>query len=287
MAVYLEKTLNFLDYVSTADCELAEDWLDENLSCDAEGKIIIPAACVAFTLMSVYIIKNGYKMATRGSGRPPRIDVIRSREGAEEGRKVVSQLDLSRRKLENLILNHFGSENEDFLNLISVNCSQNSIQAIEINFFVGFKNLKRLDLSHNELKVFPIESFKGLVFDSLNLSHNKIPELQIDKARSLLIGSYGVLNLSHNQIQRLPNFFNFSLFAYGSELDLSNNQLTELNPALVLEQLPDGQFNSRCNLQTLNLSNNQIKSISKEVLSVLKTIKSSSLENNPLEVSEA
>ncbi|MCU0391701.1 MAG: leucine-rich repeat domain-containing protein [Thermoflexibacter sp.] len=102
-------------------------------------------------------------------------------------------------------------------------------------------NVKKLDLSNQNLKEIPAEVFKFSKLQSLNLSNNQISQLP-------------------DQIQVLESL---------QELDISNNQLNTVS-----SKIDDLSF-----LKKLNLSNNQLVDIP-EVLSNLRVLEELNLANN-------
>ncbi|CAG5096837.1 Similar to fliI: Protein flightless-1 (Drosophila melanogaster) [Cotesia congregata] len=106
--------------------------------------------------------------------------------------------------------------------------------------------LRSLNIRHNSLKTsgVPCELFNLEELTTLDLGYNNLKEVPegLEKARSLLN-----LNLSHNQIETIPNslFINLTDLLF---LDLSYNRLETLPP----------QTRRLSNLQTLNLNHNPL-----------------------------
>ena len=105
----------------------------------------------------------------------------------------------------------------------NINFDYNYIKKLPQNIFKGLKNLKDMSLKHNLLVRIEKPMFNGLQLRSLDLSHNKIKEINLlhthnsvvnvdlsyNKLTTSEFGEYGtfdrleMLNLSHNKIENI------------------------------------------------------------------------------------
>lgn len=159
--------------------------------------------------------------------------------------------------------------------------------------------LQCVNLSHNEFSVFPYTLVQGTTDKEttvkvLNMSHNKISHTSChpwSEKDAVMLES---LNLSHNEISSLPEWFDHfpaltSLYLVGNNiktlpdsplrlwrlktLDLSNNSLNEIPP----------KFLSECySLDTLVASNNCLTSLPEAVAASLTNLKTVRLNKNKL-----
>ena len=154
--------------------------------------------------------------------------------------------------------------------------------------------LQCVSLSHNEFSVFPCNLVLGTSVKVLNMSHNKISHTSFhpnSEENAVMLES---LNLSHNEISSLPEWFDHfpaltSLYLVGNNiktlpdsplklwrlktLDLSNNSLNEIPP----------KFLSECySLDTLVASNNCLTSLPEAAATSLTNLKTVRLNRNKL-----
>lgn len=158
------------------------------------------------------------------------------------------------------------------------------------------KNITKLDLSNQNLKVFPKEIFELKNLRKLNLSNNQIKEIpreienlklisNIDLSNNKISGLYSnffnlrflkVLNFNNNKIKILPRqISNLKLL---TNLYLSNNNIKELPP----------EFYELTKLKELDISRNGIKNISEKIgnLNDLKKLWINNLEIENFPVNE-
>ena len=123
---------------------------------------------------------------------------------------------------------------------------------IELRIFdsrlAQLKNLKKLDLSGNKIKVLP-SLINEMALTQLSMADNRLEELPDKFGTGLLAEHLTDLDLSSNEISTLRlDFFGFySLYS----LNLSSNKLTEIHPNLKLFQ----------KLKILKLHRNNLKSL--------------------------
>ncbi|GMT07317.1 hypothetical protein PENTCL1PPCAC_29491, partial [Pristionchus entomophagus] len=153
---------------------------------------------------------------------------------------------LDSNKIEELTEDSFAA----FPNLEVLSLRDNNISTLSYEYLKLIK-LRRLDLSHNSLKILPTRVFRLLS----NLEHLDISQNEMKRAMSSDFQSQQRLrhlNLSRNALVQ----FDFDTFAKNvriEELDLSYNQLRR-SPGSDLKQV--------VNLLTLNISGNPIDKIS-------------------------
>lgn len=126
-------------------------------------------------------------------------------------------------------------------NLKKLNVSNNVIGLLRSEFDSNLKRIENLDLSYNKIKRIEIGAFSykpSLKF--LNLSHNIIEELHDDFFRA--VKNVQILNLSYNQISIISSDFTNSFTI--KELYLNDNQIVSLSSQILYS------------LNTLDVSNN-------------------------------
>lgn len=210
----------------------------------------------------------------------------------------------AQRSLQTLTLegNHFGTLRGDSLqglhNLRTLYARSCDIRNIESSVFSQLSSVDTLDLTDNDLFVFPShtdlqtlrvlrnltlqgnklagltnDQFQGLNLDSLDLSRNSITKIEPNVFRS--VGSIRYLFLSYNNLNFLPDFVFQPMAEQIINLQLNNNKgLTQLPPNLFngmhtltdlnlsscsLQSLDDKQFQQLHNLHTVDISGNFLK----------------------------
>lgn len=155
---------------------------------------------------------------------------------------------------------------------------QNNISSIEIKAFDGMLQLLHLDLSQNKLKTIPPGAFAALnAMRTLNLSRNIIE--RTENTTNCLFEenlSLTTLDLSHNRISsiRAKTFpeLRWTKFKLSS-VDLSNNQIM-----IITKELRKGTMT----LKKLNLSRNKITEIKPTVMGNLTVLEDLDLSYNEL-----
>ncbi|CAL8085006.1 unnamed protein product [Orchesella dallaii] len=163
---------------------------------------------------------------------------------------TIQYIDLSKNGLTNLSRAAFGRLPIVFELLLS----QNEISSIEPKAFDGMLQLLHLDLSQNNLKNINIGAFSPL-------------------------NSMRILNLSKNSIERTDNTTN-SVFEDALSLvtlDLSHNKISSIH-AHTFPELRWTNFK----LNSINISNNNLMIITKEILKGTKTVKQIDLSRNKI-----
>lgn len=226
-------------------------------------------------------------------------------------------LDLSQNKISVLDQLAF----KDLRNLETLNLKSNLITEIPLNIFNGLKALTKLDLSgnlleslremekldklrelylrNNLLKMLPSGSllpttlrildvfnnslalvgqntFSNLRYlEILDLSYTNNSYLDFDKSSFFNLQSLKILRFQGNKLQSLEDiqFKNYNNYNYLLELDLSFNKIPTVTRA-GLEGLT--------NLKFLNLSNNHIHEIQKDIMKVLNKIQYVDLSGNDI-----
>ena len=200
--------------------------------------------------------------------------------------------------------------------LTELHLADNAIAELNENLLVQCPNLQLIDLSYNDISWLPDTLFaKCTNLQFVDLSQNnidRIPDTLFDQCSNLLhidlsknqvqflqetlfsqCYSLHLVNLSHNNINQLPG----TLFANSTrikQLDLQHNRITELNPDILAplevvtyvnlaeNAISNASFLSTApaTIITLNLSCNQICSISGEVFQHMINIQSLDLGYN-------
>jgi Leucine-rich repeat (LRR) protein len=171
-----------------------------------------------------------------------------------------------------------------FKGLEKLELSVNQIEAVETQIFSDFRGLS-VNLSHNKIKkVIHTDAFEAInlfeimkdsypnndeiIFEKMDLSHNLLTEIP-----PVLVSQNNVskLDLSNNKIQNLE--IQLTKYDYNLEfLDLSNNPIKEWSRDILHLR----------NLQELNLSNTSITEIPIEDLKELKSLRTLILKNTKI-----
>lgn len=155
------------------------------------------------------------------------------------------QLDLSN----NFITQINSSTFKNVTNLIKLDLSYNSIQYLQEDVFDSLIDLEELNLSYNPIGNLKIGTFAHLeILEILSLKHIKIDSIQsgLFLHQQTLVS----LDLSENSLKVLDFEQNSPIFYSLQTLNLSKNELTDLNgfrneifPRLTLLDIRDNQFN--------------------------------------------
>ena len=176
------------------------------------------------------------------------------------------ELDLS----ENYITRVCDEALIDFKNLVLLSLNVNSIEKISEKTFLGLVNLEYLDLSQNSLKNLNESSFNGLnKLIELDLSNNKIENISETAFRGLHL--LEELNLSGNKLTKIETIF--CQLEELQTLDLSSNQI---------KRLKDETFIDLKSLVKLEISQNNIESISAKTFFGLENLNYLDLSQNNL-----
>jgi Leucine-rich repeat (LRR) protein len=144
--------------------------------------------------------------------------------------------------------------------ITTINLTNNRLQAIP-SVIPKFKELKKLELSFNQIEVVETQlfsSFRGLF---VNLSHNKIKEV-------IHSNTFEEINLF--EIMKDP-YSNHDEIIF-EKMDLSHNLLTKIPPVLV----------SQNNVSKLDLSNNRIQNLEIQLTEYDYNLELLDLSNNPI-----
>uniref|UniRef100_A0A5S6QLY9 PPM-type phosphatase domain-containing protein n=1 Tax=Trichuris muris TaxID=70415 RepID=A0A5S6QLY9_TRIMR len=149
-------------------------------------------------------------------------------------------------------------------------CSHNYIETLPDRLLTNVNSLNYLDLSHNCIRALP-SYMENCAIETLLLHHNNIDELPEEFLSSA--HRLHILNLSHNQLAQLPPPSLLSELNKIQELRLAGNQLT--NSAL------DVIVRYR-HLQILDISYNNITSISNEFFQKLQMLQEINISGNQI-----
>ncbi|KAF5285549.1 hypothetical protein FQA39_LY16614 [Lamprigera yunnana] len=162
--------------------------------------------------------------------------------------------------------------------LESLSLANNSLSDLQKNIFENLKQLRALNLSHNNFNNFLCANVQ-----ELDLSYNKLTKINV----SCKVLQINRLYLSHNLLESIPHHF-LPLLSY---LDLSFNKITHTNSFKYLPYLTklylnnndiitiDGAFSNLDNLIELNLAGNNIVNIEPSHFSHI-ALKTLNLNNN-------
>jgi len=190
---------------------------------------------------------------------------------------------------------------EEFINLITLNCSNNQITSLNLSSLINLQyfdckdnqlstldiiplvNLRSLNCSNNQLTNLNVSSLLNL--KSLNCYNNQLPSLDISSLTNLEVLSCGINQLTNLDASNLINL---------QQLRCDSNQLTSLNVSGLsnLQYLDCGSnrlisidVSNLINLETLVCGSNQLTSLNVSNLSNLKGLTCSVNQLSSLDVS--
>ncbi|MDY0134280.1 MAG: GNAT family N-acetyltransferase [Atribacterota bacterium] len=173
--------------------------------------------------------------------------------------KALSNLDLRRNTFENIPESLFSLE------LRSLNLSSNRLDSLA--FLEHFKELRVIDLSHNNIEKIDLSLEPNNQLRTLNLSHNFLRDIA---ALFESVPHLERLVFSTNFLQSIPE--SIGCMRALEELDISDNHLTSIDPVFFT-----------LNIERLVLSGNQFGELKLEGLELLESL---SLDENPLKYLE-
>lgn len=193
------------------------------------------------------------------------------------------------RSVESSVFNHIGSV--DTLDLsdndLYIFPTHTDLQTLRV--------LRNLTLQGNKLKELNNDQFQGLNLDTLDLSRNSITKIESNVFRS--VGSIRYLFLSYNNLNFLPDFVFQPMAEQIINLQLDNNKgLTQLPPNLFngmytltdlnlsscsLQFIHDRQFQQLHNLHTIDIAGNFLKNIPLTFVEKASFMTHVKLEGNP------
>lgn len=159
------------------------------------------------------------------------------------------KIDLSFNKIKHLNKDLFGDQNKKLQPIISLILNNNQIDQLEINQFVSLKNLQALNISNNQIKIIRTHTFNGfnrLLF--LSLDNNKISSIEKESFKDLT--SLFALHLKNNQIEKIEHNWLVNYQPSTLAIDLSFNQI---------ETISNQELTSFKDVSSLNLSHNNLK----------------------------
>lgn len=204
-------------------------------------------------------------------------------------------LDLSGNQLRQLRRDYFAPLQD----LEELSLARNHIEAIEGYAFAKLKNLKSLDLSHNPLVQLTRDIFSNeFPLNSLNLGNCSLRKLEQHAFKSLT--NLNELNLERNQLNPadiqtldIPNLRRLLLshnnFSYAGSVGIMAGMLDRLRSLQQLSmsncslgQIPDLLFAKNTNLVRLDLCDNRLTQINRNIFSGLNVFKELRLCRNEL-----
>lgn len=154
------------------------------------------------------------------------------------------------------------------LSLQILDLSYNAVSQLSVEQFSNLSRLKYLKMDHNNLRLLPRDVFKFTIIEHLDLSYNEISLFPVT-AFSQVGFTLRFLDLSYNRIEYLDNNI-FRNTQFLLSLNLKNNLLTVLS---------DNTFSSLGELRRLDLSFNSIKANYKELFHNLPHLRHLNLAN--------
>uniref|UniRef100_A0A1B0CLB2 Myb-like domain-containing protein n=2 Tax=Lutzomyia longipalpis TaxID=7200 RepID=A0A1B0CLB2_LUTLO len=212
--------------------------------------------------------------------------------------------DLSILNLSNNLLTQLPAEIGFLRKLTHLNLNSNKLAKLPVDFF-KLQDLRVLDLSHNNFDDIHADLVDLVMLENLDLSHNNLKSLPsgigfLVRLTSLNISfnhikelPNDILNVMNNDLQNLPEFM--GELRKMEILYSQNNNITEI-PNLVgcnalkeiqlgcnsIEAISDEFCQSLPQLKVLNLKDNKLKEISKEIV-LLRSLSTLDVSNNLLE----
>ena len=151
--------------------------------------------------------------------------------------------------------------------LRSVHINFNILEYLDSTMYMNTQYLSELDLSHNQLKILPDNTFSTLGnLTSLDLSFNPLITTNF-KELLLNIPQLRFLNLKSTGLYSVPTLY----LNYLMELDLSKNQIQEVDPLLDLKFL-----------RKLIISDNKIFNITTLARNMPPSLRSLDISRNPI-----
>lgn len=216
---------------------------------------------------------------------------------ALSGVKQLNSLNLSFNYIEKINGDYFDSA----MKLTYLNLSNNAIDEIAPNTFLVLENLNSLDLSFNNIKKLNKSAFDGLVrLQSLTLQRLSNETTEIESTAFMGLNTLLSLNLSQNRIAsvemgtfkglshlksialspiKIDRIMKFSFEFKLRELDISNDlsSFALLNCTTVI--IDKDAFNNLTSLESLNLANNPLQSLSVGLFANLEQLQFLNLSN--------
>lgn len=163
-------------------------------------------------------------------------------------------------------------QQNEFLNLKSIDLNHNKITRVQIQSFINLTNLKNLNLSFNKIEKIESNSFESLVnLEQLDLSNNRI--ISIENDAFIGLKNLKILDLSGNRLNETsPTIFDrlTSLI----QIDLSCNNF---------KKVYNFMFTGLVSLENLYLNSNEIETIEDNALDKLFNLKELYLSMNKIE----
>lgn len=182
-------------------------------------------------------------------------------------------------------------ESIKFRQLKTLILSNNKITRIANNAFSNIENLKKLDLTFNELNEFSVKIVSSSNLEELIVHHNKLRNLADDIFSK---SNLHYLDLSYNQFTDIESLKRTGAHEL-TTLDLTHNQITNISDTAFvyftklkvldlsfnnLTSLVDGTFDEQRLLQNLSITNNKLLHMDFGILSALWDLESLDLTKN-------
>jgi Leucine-rich repeat (LRR) protein len=232
---------------------------------------------IGYSLRILYLNRNNLSvLGNHAFGDLPFLEILNLahnnvsslRRRSFQGLSNLQELDLSYNKIEALNVEQFSN----LLKLRYLKLNNNNIKGLPREVFLNTR-IEFLDLSHNYISVWPVNSFSdvGFTLRSVHMNFNLLEYL--DSTMYMNTQYLSELDLSHNQLKILPDN-TFSTLGNLTSLDLSFNPLITTNFKELLLNIPQLRFlNLKStglysvptlflnSLMELDLSKNQIQDV--------------------------
>lgn len=250
--------------------------LDNNLIYRIEGKPF-PGSLASLSLANNLLEKfpvNSFKVLKQLKWLQLRGNMLKNLpEEWPFGSNQIEILDLSRNLISSFggFFSHSSSQKQQVRSKMTLYAKNEPV--VKQNSTLPLITIKDLLLDNNLLRSLPEETFSSCQIERLVLSNNRLPTLPVNLfLNSPLSGSLKILDLSNNQIEQL----NDSLVGLKKLQSLlaRNNQLAKLD---------ESTFKSSAEtLQILDLSGNQLVHVPYQALEPIKRLYKLNLQNNKL-----
>ncbi|XP_071445732.1 chondroadherin-like protein [Hetaerina americana] len=181
----------------------------------------------------------------------------------------------------------------------TVDLARNNLSVVPARAFAGLRFAEEINLSGNKIRTIESGAFKDLYLVQIDLSHNELSEVEAEAFTNC--ANMTLLDLSHNQLERIRRDA-MDEISYAGELIMSFNRLSDFSSLPIanmtglrvlnvsdnaLTSVPRNSFPTKGlglpELNTIDMSRNNISSISNGVFVPLLGLRTLLLSQNSME----